>query len=111
MSKRDCNQATILARMTEMAGTQYQTAQLARYFGVNWMVVRACLDVLKDEGRIRKVKSGGSPTVWYVPSAQELAREQGGMKLVARREYVMDTVTLQRLRESELYRERYPSKG
>lgn len=72
---RECTDETVIARMTDRAGTHYQSAQLATYFGIPTARMTEILMKLHALKLIRCVRRGGNPTMYYVPSADELARE------------------------------------
>lgn len=80
---RVCTEQTILARLTERAGTRYQSAQLAAYFGIPTAAMTPILKRLAAAQQIRIVRCGGNPTMYYIPSAKQLEAEARLPKLTS----------------------------
>lgn len=75
MLNREFSEVAIVARLKERSGFQYQSAQLAAYFKIPTARMSEVLLKLVAEKQIRRVRCGGNPTVYYIPSAQQLAAE------------------------------------
>lgn len=69
------SEQAVLERIQERAGYRYQSAQLAAYFGIPTARMTAVLSALVTAKRIRRVRSSCSPTMYYLPSAEELKAE------------------------------------
>jgi hypothetical protein len=72
---REFNAPSVAARLQARAGIRYYSSTLAIFFGVETAEMTKVLHQLHKEGKIRAV-IGGSHTVFYLPSAEELRKEQ-----------------------------------
>lgn len=68
-------QEAVLTRIQDRAGTRYQSAQLAAYFGVPTARMTEILKLLVAARQVRVVRCGGSPTMYYLPSEAEKQAE------------------------------------
>ncbi len=75
MSARPFSEAEVVARIQERAGFRYQSAQLAAYFNVPTARMTEVLMLVVAKELVRRVRSPGSPTMYYLPSVQELEAE------------------------------------
>jgi hypothetical protein len=66
---------SVVARIRERAGYRYQSSTLAQYFGVKTAEMTVMLHALHQAGMIRAIL-GGSHSVFYLPSAEELRLER-----------------------------------
>lgn len=73
---REFNEASVLARIQERAGFRYQSAQLATYFGVPTAIMSVVLSRLATANKIRRVRCSCNPTMYYLPSEQEIETEK-----------------------------------
>lgn len=72
---RECNESLVLARLKSKAGKQFQSNQLANYFGIPTARMTDMLITLTVAKQIRRVRCGGNPTVYYIPTEEQIAAE------------------------------------
>lgn len=65
----------VIERIQSRAGIRYQSAQLATYFGVPTARMTEVLVKLVALNQVRRVRCGGSPTMYYLPSEAEKQAE------------------------------------
>lgn len=65
--KRECTDATVLARLKQMAGHRYESGTLATYFGVSCAAMTARLRFMAANGVIQMAYDG-MRRVYYWPS-------------------------------------------
>lgn len=73
--KREFSEQAVTLRMHERKGTRYQSAQLANYFGIPTARMTEVLRMMAAKKKIRCVRTGGNPTMYYVPTQQQLEAE------------------------------------
>lgn len=73
--RKEFSEATVLARIQERAGFRYQSAQLATYFGIPTARMTMVLTKLYTNKQIRRVRCACNPTLFYLPTEQELETE------------------------------------
>lgn len=69
------SEIAVVQRIQSRAGTRYQSAQLAKYFGVPTARMTEVLVKLVAAQKVRRVRCGGCPTMYYLPTASELQAE------------------------------------
>lgn len=69
------SEAAVVARIQDRAGFRYQSAQLAAYFGIPTARMTEVLTKLCALQQIRVVRCGGNPTMYYLPTAEQLEAE------------------------------------
>lgn len=74
---------SVVARIRDRAGYHYQSSTLAQYFGVPTSDMTVMLHALHQAGMIRAIL-GGSHSVFYLPTAEELGRELAAAKCAKR---------------------------
>lgn len=72
---RQFNEQSVKDRMESRAGIQYQSSQLANYFGVATPLMTLVLSKLTADKVIRRVRCSGNPTMYYVPTVEQLDKE------------------------------------
>lgn len=73
--KREFSETAVIARIQSRAGYRLQSSQLAAYFGISTARMTEVLAKLTATKKIRRVRCGGNPTMYYIPTEQELAAE------------------------------------
>ncbi|MBF8177823.1 hypothetical protein [Herminiimonas contaminans] len=73
--QRHFSEEAVMTRLKERVGFQYQSAQLAAYFGIPTARMTEVLIKLVGLKLIRRVRCGGNPTMYYVPTSAQLAAE------------------------------------
>lgn len=69
------SELAVVARIQSKAGTRYQSAQLAKYFGVPTARMTEVLVKLVAANKVRRVRCGGCPTMYYLPTEAQLKAE------------------------------------
>lgn len=73
--ERVFSEQAVIDRIKSKCGTRYQSAQLAAYFGIPTARMTVVLSTLVSAQKVRRVRCGGNPTMYYLPSEAELQAE------------------------------------
>jgi hypothetical protein len=107
--KRECNDATVAARLKEMAGHRYQPGTMADYFGVSCKAMTARLRFMAANDLVKRGYENGH-TVYYWPGPEDIARESAVIQGRPFRPYVVPQAMRDILARIAAERDAIPSK-